>query len=263
MWIHEGWTTYLEGIYVEYRWGKDDAIKYINGLKPKVNNERPIIPPRGTNAEPPQDQYFKGALLLNTLRSIINDDTKWWADVHGFYQHFKYQNIMTEDVVAWWNQRTGMNLTPFFDEYLRHAALPVLELRFDPAKHTMSYRWKADEAGLRNAHQRRRPSALVEDHTQHHRLADDALERHCRRVPRRHRPLLRRRQPHRRRALSERIQRNLSMKFLFTLALLLPLAGCGYHQVGAATHIPANVRTGLRPHLPVASPGLQHGDCLH
>ena len=33
------------------------------------------------------------------------------------------------------------------------------------------------------------------------------------------------------------------MKWVFTLALLLPLAGCGYHQVGAATHIPANVRT--------------------
>ena len=33
------------------------------------------------------------------------------------------------------------------------------------------------------------------------------------------------------------------MKCLVTLALLLPLAGCGYHQVGSATHIPANVRT--------------------
>jgi len=22
MWIHEGWTTYLESLYVEYRWGK-------------------------------------------------------------------------------------------------------------------------------------------------------------------------------------------------------------------------------------------------
>lgn len=33
------------------------------------------------------------------------------------------------------------------------------------------------------------------------------------------------------------------MKLAFALALLLPLAGCGYHQVGAATHIPANVRT--------------------
>jgi outer membrane lipopolysaccharide assembly protein LptE/RlpB len=33
------------------------------------------------------------------------------------------------------------------------------------------------------------------------------------------------------------------MKRLFALALLLPLAGCGYHQVGSATHIPASVRT--------------------
>ena len=148
MWIHEGWTTYMEGMYVEYRWGKDDAIKYVNGMKPKVHNERPIIPPRGTNAEPPQDQYFKSALMLNTLRSIINHDAKWWADVHDFYQNFKYQTIMTEDVVRWWNQRTGMNLTPFFDEYLRHAALPVLELRFNPTDKTMSYRWKADEPGF-------------------------------------------------------------------------------------------------------------------
>jgi aminopeptidase N len=145
MWIHEGWTTYLESLYVEYRWGKADAIKYLNGLKPKVHNERPIIPPHNINAEPPQDQYFKSALMINTLRSIIGDDAKWFAYLHDFYQHFQYQNIMTEDVVAWWNQRTGMNLTPFFDEYLRHAFIPALELRFDPAKQTVSYRWKADE----------------------------------------------------------------------------------------------------------------------
>jgi aminopeptidase N len=148
MWIHEGWTTYMEVLYVEYRWGKADALRYVNGLKPKVHNERPIITPRGTNAEPPQDQYFKGALMINTLRSVIGDDAKWFADIHDFYQRFKYQNIMTEDVVQWWNERTGLNLTPFFDEYLRHAALPVLELHFDAAKSTMSYRWKADEEGF-------------------------------------------------------------------------------------------------------------------
>jgi outer membrane lipopolysaccharide assembly protein LptE/RlpB len=33
------------------------------------------------------------------------------------------------------------------------------------------------------------------------------------------------------------------MKRLFALVLLLPLSGCGYHQVGAATHVPVNVRT--------------------
>jgi len=86
--------------------------------------------------------------MINTLRSVIDDDAKWFADIHDFYQHFKYQNIMTEDVVRWWNERAGMDLTPFFDEYLRHAALPVLELRFDAAKGVVGYRWKADEVGF-------------------------------------------------------------------------------------------------------------------
>src|SRR5579864_1006699 len=145
MWIHEGWTTYLESLYVEYRWGKEDALKYTNGYKAKVKNQVPIIPPRGVNATPPQDQYFKGTLFLNTLRSVINDDNKWFALIHDLFQKFKYQNIMTEDIVAFFNERTGMNLTPIFDQYLRHAAIPVLELKFDDAASTVSYRWKVDE----------------------------------------------------------------------------------------------------------------------
>jgi aminopeptidase N len=145
MWIHEGWATYLECLYVEYRWGREDALKYTNGYKSKVKNALPIIAPRGVNSTPPQDMYFKGALFLNTLRSIVNDDRRWWALIHGFYQHFKYRNIMTEDVVEYFNRKTGMNLTPVFDQYLRHAALPTLELTVDDAKGAVSYRWKADE----------------------------------------------------------------------------------------------------------------------
>jgi aminopeptidase N len=145
MWIHEGWTTYLEGLYVEYRWGKDDAIKYLNGDKAKVKNQRPILTERGVNAEPDQDQYFKGALMLNTLCSVVNDDARWWALLHGFYQHFKYQNILTEDVVTYFNQHTGMNLTPIFDQYLRHAQIPRLELLFGEEPGVVLYKWRADE----------------------------------------------------------------------------------------------------------------------
>ncbi len=145
MWIHEGWTTYLESLYVEYRWGKDDAIKYLNGDKARVKNLRPIITERGVNAEPDQDQYFKGALMLNTLRSVVNDDAKWWALLHGFYQHFKYQNILTEDVVSYFNQHTGMNLTPVFDQYLRHTQIPRLELLFGEEPGMVMYKWRADE----------------------------------------------------------------------------------------------------------------------
>ena len=145
MWIHEGWTTYLESLYVEYMYGKDDAIKYLNGYKSKVKNERPIITTRGVDGEPPADQYFKGVLFINTLRNIIDDDTRWWKLLHDFYQHFKYQNIMTEDVLQYFNQQTGMNLTPVFDQYLRHTTIPTLELKFDDPDGTVSYRWRADE----------------------------------------------------------------------------------------------------------------------
>lgn len=147
MWIHEGWATYLECLYVEYTYGRDDGLKYTNGYKAKVKNEEPIIARRGVNATPPADQYFKGALFLNTLRSVVNDDAKWWAVIHDFYQHFKYQNIMTEDVVAYFNRRTSMNLTAIFNQYLRHAAIPTLELNF--GEHgEVRYRWKADEGAF-------------------------------------------------------------------------------------------------------------------
>ncbi|MFZ3214684.1 MAG: M1 family metallopeptidase [Candidatus Acidiferrales bacterium] len=144
MWIHEGWTTYLECLYVEYTFGYQDALKYVNGYKSKVQNRDPVIAERGIAATPPQDMYFKGALFLNTLRNVVNDDPRWWALLHDFYQHFKYQNIMTEDVVQYFNQQTQMFLTPVFDQYLRHTAIPTLELKFNEAAGTVDYRWQAD-----------------------------------------------------------------------------------------------------------------------
>lgn len=144
MWIHEGWTTYLESLYVEALFGHEDAIRYVNGYKSKVQNREPVITQRGIHRSPSQDMYFKGALFLNTLRSIVNDDAKWFASIRGFYQRFKYQNILTEDVVAYFNAQLGRDLTPVFDQYLRRADLPTLELAFQPDG-ILAYRWKADE----------------------------------------------------------------------------------------------------------------------
>jgi aminopeptidase N len=145
MWIHEGWATYLEALFVEYMYGHADYLTYVNAEKNKVRNTEPIITPRGIHREPTQDQYFKGALFLNTLRSVVDDDRRWFALIHDLYQHFKYQTILTEDVVQFFNQQSGMNLTPIFNEYLHHADVPTLELKFDEAARTAAYRWKAGE----------------------------------------------------------------------------------------------------------------------
>ena len=148
MWIHEGWTTYLECLYVEYTFGHEDGLKYTNGYKSKVRNREPIVTQRGIHRTPSQDMYFKGALFLNTLRSVVDDDAKWFALLHDVFQHFKYQNILTEDFVAFVNAQLGMNLTPVFDQYLRRAELPTLEVAFDEAEGTIAYRWRAEERGF-------------------------------------------------------------------------------------------------------------------
>jgi len=77
---------------------------------------------------------------------VVDDDRRWFALIHDFYQQFKYQTILTEDVVAYFNRKSGMNLTAIFDQYLRHSAIPVLELKFKDG--AVAYRWKTDETGF-------------------------------------------------------------------------------------------------------------------
>jgi aminopeptidase N len=148
MWIQEGWTTYLECLYVERLFGYADALKYTNAYKTKIQNRSPIITQRGLHRSPPQDQYFKGALFLHTLRSVVNNDDVWWKLIRDFYQENKYKNIMTEDMVAFFNIRLKRDLTPIFDQYLRRTAVPTLELDFRTTPGSVGYRWKADEAGF-------------------------------------------------------------------------------------------------------------------
>ncbi|MFA5911576.1 MAG: M1 family metallopeptidase [Vicinamibacterales bacterium] len=148
MWIQEGWTTYLEGVYVEALFGYDDALKYVNGYKKKVGNKEPVVTQRGIHRTPTQDIYFKCALFLHTLRSAVNDDERWWKLVRATFEHFKYQNIMTEDMVRFFNAELKQDMTPIFDQYLRRANLPTFEMTFDEKAGTVSYRWNADERGF-------------------------------------------------------------------------------------------------------------------
>jgi aminopeptidase N len=148
MWIQEGWTTYLECLYVERVFGYEDGLKYTNAYKTKIQNRTPIITERGLHRTPPQDMYFKGALFLHTLRGVVNDDATWWTLIRDFYRAHKYTNIMTEDVVAFFNARLKRDLAPVFDQYLRHTGLPSLELDFTTTPGSVRYRWKADVAGF-------------------------------------------------------------------------------------------------------------------
>lgn len=130
MWIHEGFGQYSETVYLEELYGIESANKYLEGLKKGVDNKEAVIGPYGVNKEGSGDMYPKGALFLNTLRNYINDDVIWWDIVASLQKDYRHKNISTEDVLALMNKKSGKNLKPIFDVYLRQGSLPEFNVEF-------------------------------------------------------------------------------------------------------------------------------------
>jgi aminopeptidase N len=144
MWIHEGFTSYTEAVYVECQYGYEKGQQYINGCKGNIDNTSPIIGPYGVNKQGSTDMYEKGALMLNTLRHIVDNDVKWWKILLKYSETFRHKIIDTKTVVDFFNTETEMNLNTVFNQYLRYANIPILELRKSKGK--LEFRWKADES---------------------------------------------------------------------------------------------------------------------
>ncbi len=148
MWIHEGFCTYTESIYVECMYGYETAMRYINAKKPTVTNKGAMVGIYGVNEEGDGDMYNKGMLFLNTLRYVYNDDDKWWATIKGMSDTvFKMKNIGYQEVVEYFSFKAGKNLTPVFEQYLKHADIPKLEYRLKKVKgkeYELSTRWVTD-----------------------------------------------------------------------------------------------------------------------
>ncbi|MCJ8318246.1 MAG: M1 family metallopeptidase [Colwellia sp.] len=141
-WIHEGWCTYAEAVYVEDQFGYDDAIKYINGYKDKVANKYPMIGAPSVSHWPTSDIYFKGTLFINTLRHIINDDEKWWSGVKAFTSQFKKSQLYTVDVLNFFNDYFDYDFEKIFDQYLYFNELPKLAVI--KSDKVIKYKWQAD-----------------------------------------------------------------------------------------------------------------------
>ncbi len=147
MWIHESFTTYSESVFVECTQGKEKAIDYINGIKQNVANDKPIIGNYGVNSEGSGDMYYKGASMLATIRSIVNDDQLWWKTLYDYSIHFRHKIIETKDVVDFFNKALNRDLTPVFDQYLRYKNIPEFVVK--KTKGRIYYRWNADVANFK------------------------------------------------------------------------------------------------------------------
>ncbi|NJY63993.1 M1 family metallopeptidase [Salinimicrobium sp. CDJ15-81-2] len=146
MWIHEGFTSYSEAVYIECRWGKEEALEYLQGTRGGIGNKNPISGNYGVNNEGSGDMYAKGANLLNTIRSIYDNDELWWKTLKDYTETYRHKIITTEETENYFNAAISYDLKPVLDQYLRNAALPSLQFRKKNGK--VQYRWQADVEGF-------------------------------------------------------------------------------------------------------------------
>ncbi len=138
MWIHESFTCYSENLFVEYYYGKEAGAAYVRGQRSEIQNKSQMIGKYDVNREG-ADMYNKGANMIHTIRQIVNDDEKWRTILRGLNSTFYHQTVTTKQIEAFLSKAVGLDLAPFFNQYLRDIRMPTFEYKFKD--NILSYRW--------------------------------------------------------------------------------------------------------------------------
>ena len=131
MWIHESFTNYSENLFVEYHFDEEKAQDYVIGCRRNVQNQSPIIGVYNVNQQGSGDMYYKGGNMLHMIRHIIDDTDKWREILRGLNSEFWHQTVTTEQIEDYINQKSGVDFSKLFDQYLRETAIPVLRYTVD------------------------------------------------------------------------------------------------------------------------------------
>lgn len=139
MWIHEGFTSYSECLFLDFHYGPKAAADYVIGKRSRIRNDKPIIGPYEVNQAGSSDMYNKAANMLHTLRKMIDNDDKWLEILRGINETFYHQVVETQQIETYLSEKSGFQLQAFFDQYLRDTRIPILEYRIQDEK--LKYRW--------------------------------------------------------------------------------------------------------------------------
>lgn len=159
LWIHEGFGSYMQPLYGEWRNGLIDYLAMLKSTRAGVMNEAPLVSGEELTEKevyvdddgPRGDVYGKGSLVMHTLRQLIGDDAFFESVrilVYGRPDpapgNFDPQLRDTQDFLEIVNRVTGDDLSWFFDVYFYQAALPVLEHHRRGSRVSVSWKTKGD-----------------------------------------------------------------------------------------------------------------------
>jgi len=139
MWIHEGFTSYAENLFLDYHYGKRASADYVIGTRKRIKNDKAIIGDYNVNNTGSSDMYYKAANLIHMLRQLTDDDSKWRMILRKLNNNFFHKVVTTHEIEKFLSDEIGLDLKPLFNQYLRDTRIPVFEYKILEGK--MYYRW--------------------------------------------------------------------------------------------------------------------------
>ncbi len=129
IWIHEGLQVYSEAIYFEDKFNSYAVgVHYLNTLKSRIINEIPIVGRENENHWALHgDTYMKGAWVMHTLRSVINDDKIWFEILYEFMTENAKGFANTNDFFDKVREKTQEDYWYFAQQYFYSSKQPLLE----------------------------------------------------------------------------------------------------------------------------------------
>jgi len=147
VWMHEGIATYSEALFLESVYGKEAYELRMNYAIRYTINTIPILKECGVlyNSwvnKADKDIYNKGALLMHSLRKVVNDDSLFLRSLYLLQKELPKQNISTEKLIEKLNGLLGKDYSSLFDWYLNKTKPPVLEVYVDKENQVIYYKWQ-------------------------------------------------------------------------------------------------------------------------
>lgn len=157
MWLHEGFGTYMQPLYLQWLRGDMEYMAALMKQRAMLANRFPVVsaPPMteeqvyDSERGPGLDIYYKGSLVLHTLRGLIGDEAFFAATrrlVYGIDEprpgNFKPRYGTARDFTDAVKHFAGRDYDWFFDVYLRSAKLPDLVATRDGNR--LQLHWKTE-----------------------------------------------------------------------------------------------------------------------
>ena len=153
-WIHEGFATYAELMYLEKKMGYEKGyIPQLRKYREQIFNFWPMVEHRDVNeyAFASGDIYMKGATVIDNLRCTINNDSLFFKILHDFPVDFKYSIVTSQDFITYVNTKTGDNYDAFFKKFLYDRFPPVLtyDYKIDGKDIILVFKWDGVDTGFK------------------------------------------------------------------------------------------------------------------